>query len=177
MISSKADLPTFLTAIHWNGGTYASFSLVLSPDNQQVLSGSCVLLRELFTDKSFNCSLFWNPPKPTKLNLSILDLSVFNFPDGKLVSDYVSSSSLPHSFTQDLVTLSLDQLANNDVSSFVIIAFLHPISDNFIKIIVLLYPSTAFNLRCQEILRGLTLLSGSRHLSCGWLPLLLQFSL
>ena len=143
-ISSNADLPTFLTSIHWNGGAYASFPLVLSPDNQRVISGSCVLLGELFTDKSYNCSLFWNPPNPTKLNLSIPDLGIFNFPDGKLVSDYVPSSSIPHSFTQDHLTLDSDQLANNGVSPFVLRAFLHPITDDFIKIIVLLYP-------CNEV--------------------------
>ncbi len=139
-ISSNADLPTFLTAVHWNGGAYATFPLTLSPDNQRVLSGSCVLLGELFSDKSFNCNLFWNPPQPTKLILSIPDLSVFNFPDGKLVSNYLPSSAIPHSFSQSASVLSQDQLTNKGVSPFTLRAFLHPISDEFIKIIILLYP-------------------------------------
>ena len=139
-ISTLADIPTFLTAVNWNGGAYAVIALRLSPDNQRVLSGTCALVGNLFADKVINCNLFWQPVIATKLTLSIPSLNIFNFPDGKLVSDYLPSSAFPHEFSHNDAVITEDDYPATGISSFVLRAFVSPSTDAFVKIIILLYP-------------------------------------
>ena len=139
-ISTLADIPTFLTAVNWNGGAYAVIALRLSPDNQRVLSGTCALVGNLFTGKVINCNLFWQPVIATKLTLSIPSLNIFNFPDGKLVSDYLPSSAFPHEFSHNDAVITEDDYPATGISSFVLRAFVSPSTDAFVKIIILLYP-------------------------------------
>ena len=139
-ITSLTDLPTFLTPVSWNGGAYAVLVLTLSPDNQRVLSGTCALVGNLFTDKIVNCNLFWQPTETTKLTLSLPSLSVFNFPAGNLVSDYLPSSAIPHEFSLANTIIPDAELPANGLSSFVLRAFVSPCTDSFVKIIILLYP-------------------------------------
>ena len=146
-ISSLADIPTFLTAVNWNGGAYAVLALTLSPDNQRILSGTCALVGSLFSDKVINCNLFWQPSIATKLTLSIPSLSIFNFPDGKLVSDYLPASAIPHDFSHDDVIIPEDDYPETGISTFLLRAFVYPSTDLFVKIIILLYPCSEVTLQ------------------------------
>ena len=139
-ITSLTDLSTFLTPVSWNGGAHAVLVLTLSPDNQRILSGTCALVGNLFTDKIVNCNLFWQPTETTKLTLSLPSLSVFNFPAGNLVSDYLPSSAIPHEFSLANTIIPDAELPANGLSSFVLRAFVSPCTDSFVKIIILLYP-------------------------------------
>ena len=146
-ITSLTDLPTFLTPVSWNGGAYAVLVLTLSPDNQRVLLGTCALVGNLFSDKIVNCNLFWQPTEATKLTLSLPSLSVFNFPAGKLVSDYLPSSAIPHEFSLANTIIPDAELPANGLSSFVLRAFVSPCTDSFVKFIILLYPCSEATLQ------------------------------
>ena len=139
-VTSLSDIPTFLTAVNWNGGAYAILALTLSPDNQRILSGTCALVGNLFSEKVINCNLFWQPSIATKLTLSIPSLSIFNFPDGKLVSDYLPASMLPHHFSHDDAVIPVEDYPAAGISTFLLRAFIYPSTDAFVKIILLIYP-------------------------------------
>ena len=140
-ISSTNDIPNFLRVVNWNRGAYGVISLNLSPDNLRVSSGSFNLVGSLFASKIFNAANFWPTLTPISLSINLPDLSLFKFPDGKLVSSYLSSSLISHSFTQNGAVLSPDSYPNHGISAFCLRAFVYPSTDAFVKIILTLIPS------------------------------------
>ena len=82
------------------------------------------------------CNLFWQPIVAPKLTLSIPSLRIFNFQDGKLVSDYLDSSALLHEFSHNNAVTLEDDYPATGILSFILRAFLSPCTDTFDKIIV-----------------------------------------
>ena len=140
-IDAISDLPFLLQQVNWNKGAYSVFCLVLSPDNQRVLNGSVNLIGSLFKNKSYNAALFWPTSSPTNLTLSLKDLSIFQFPNGSLTSNYVPCSAFQHSFLQNGAPVAAADLTNLGITPFCLRAHLYPTTDTFMKMIISLTPS------------------------------------
>ena len=122
-----------------NGGDYAVLALTLSPDNQHVLSGACAQVGSLFSEKVMTCNLFWQPIIAPKLTHSIPSLSIFNFPDGKLVSAYLASSALPHEFSHDNAVILEDDYPATGILSFILRAFVSSVQTRLYPVQTRLY--------------------------------------
>jgi len=107
-----------LPDVNWNGGAVGCLSASLSVDNERVENTTFHLLGELWADKIFNVSSFWPTTTATSLTLSLGNLTVFSFPEGSLVSNYVCSSELNFSFTQGTTTISEDDFEAANISEF-----------------------------------------------------------
>ena len=140
-LNAVNDLPGFLAGVGWNLGAYGAFTLSLSPDNQRVLNGAFNLIGSLFNNRNYNAALYWPTTTPVTLSLSLPDLSIFHFPNSSLVSNYVPSSALTHSFNQNNVPLPASSLVNLGITPFCIRAHIYPTTDSFVKIILSLSPS------------------------------------
>ena len=140
-IQSSNDLPAFLTNVGWNQGAYGVFTLTLSPDNQRVLNGSFNLIGSLFINRTYNAALFWPTPSPISLTLSLPNLNIFTFPNSSLVSNYVPSSALTHSFSQNNTVLAAADLTNLGITPFCLRAHIYPSTDAFVKIVLTISPS------------------------------------
>ena len=135
------ELPNFLRVVNWNRGAYGVIALNLSLDNQRIASGSFNLVGTLFPTKIFNAANFWPTVSPISLSISLPDLSIFKFPDSKLVSSYLASSLITHSFTQNRVVLLPESYPNLGISAFCLRAYVDPSTDAFVKIVITLTPS------------------------------------
>ena len=129
-----------LSRTNWNGGALGCLSATLTGDNCRVDSATFHLLGKLWANKNFNASSLWTTQSATTLSISIEDLTVFSFPDGSLVSNYVSSADLPFSFTQAGEVIDDEEFSVAGVSSFCLRAFAYPTTDAFAKVVLLLFP-------------------------------------
>ena len=140
-VNSTSDFATTLfSGINWNGGILGCVSISLSADNNRVSSASFHLLGKLWSDKAFNAGSYWNTDAPTQLICSIPDLTIFHFPPGSLCSEYVSSSDLTFSFTQNGAVVPTTSFSQVGLTDFCIRAFCYPSSDAYAKLTILLFP-------------------------------------
>jgi len=135
-----------LPDVNWNGGAVGCLSASLSVDNERVENTTFHLLGELWADKIFNVSSFWPTTTVTSLTLSLGNLTVFSFPEGSLVSNYVCSSELNFSFTQGTTTISEDDFEAANISEFCLRAYAHPNTDSFAKIVIMIFPCSLASL-------------------------------
>ena len=133
---------SFLSNLNWNQGALGIICLSLSADNQNVASGNLVLLGNLFDSKTVNANHFWTCSSPTTLTIKLPDLTIFSFPDGSLVSNYVQSSDFSYHFTRNSSIIQQTDLISESLSDFCLRAFIYPTSDSYARILVLLYPAT-----------------------------------
>ena len=140
-VDSTSDFaPVLLSEVNWNGGALGCLSATLTGDNERVECTTFHLLGELWSNKVFNVSSFWPTEEATTLTLSLDDLTVFTFPEGSLVSNYVCSSELTYSFSQNGSIITEENFTTAKISDFCLRAFAHPTTDSFAKIIILIYP-------------------------------------
>jgi len=133
---------SLLSNLNWNQGAIGLVCLTLSADNQNVASGNLVLLGILFNTKTINANHFWICNSPTSLTISIPDLSVFSFPDGTMVSNYVPSSAFSFHFSRNNSIIQPSDLSSAELSDFCLRAFVYPTSDSYARILILLYPAS-----------------------------------
>ena len=140
-VTNHAEIATtLLRHASWNGGGIRLFSLSLSQDNRSVSSGSFHLAGSLFEDRSYNAGVYWELSSAVTLKLSIEDLSIFNFPDSRMVSDHVSSADLSFSFLEDDQEITADNYDDFGLTPFCIRAYAYPTSDTWSKIVLILNP-------------------------------------
>ena len=94
----------------------------------------------LWSKKSFHTAAFWTTLNPTILTLSLPDLSVFSFPPGSLCSAYLNSSDLQFSFSQNEQDIPPNLYQSTGLSTFCLRSFVHPTSDSYAKLSIILYP-------------------------------------
>ena len=133
---------SLLSNLNWNQGAIELVCLTLSADDQNVASGNLVLLGILFNTKTINANHFWICSSPTSLTISIPDLSVFSFPDGTMVSNYVPSSAFSFHFTRNNSLIQPSDLSSAELSDFCLRAFVYPTSDSYARILILLNPAS-----------------------------------
>ena len=151
-VDSASDLAQILLPnVNWNGGAVGCLSATLTADNERVESASFHLLGELWMDKVFNVSNFWPTTTATSLNLSLEDLTVFSFPEGSLVSNYVCSTELDYSFSQGSSTIMREDFDAAFLSEFCLRAFAHPTTDSFAKIVIMIYPCSLATLTAYPL--------------------------
>ena len=140
-VNSVSDFdPILFSGINWNKKAIGCLSVNLSADNLRVDKATFHLLGSLWSKKSFHTAAFWTTLNPTILTLSLPDLSVFSFPSGSLCSAYLNSSDLQFSFLQNEQDIPPNLYQSTGLSAFCLRAFVHPTSDSYAKLTILLYP-------------------------------------
>ena len=109
-------------------------------------------MRNLAIWESVNAANFWNLDSPTSLILSILDSSIFSFPNGSLCSKFLDSSSFKFSFKQRETTLSKEAQAAARIHGFSLRALLMPISATYTCIWITLVPISLASLLADHLL-------------------------
>ena len=127
---------------------FLGFSLL--GDNKRISTGNLYLCGSIFpTNKtccSFTAKRLWPDIEDNiKLNFGFENLALFQLREN-LVSDYIDGSNFTHSVvstTQDAVKLlSPAEAAEAGLGNFCVRAFVHPISESYLKLVVLIFPQS-----------------------------------
>ena len=129
-----------LPRANWNEGALGVICLNLSPDNLRVANATLLLQGTLIANKIINVSTFWDEAPGVSLSITLDDLTIFNFPDGSLVSEYVASDEFENTFTLDNNILAADELEDAGVSNFCLRSHVYPSTADHAKMVITLYP-------------------------------------
>ena len=135
---------------NWSGEVAGTVGLTLSNENRRVLDGRFILLGALCTDKRVNATKYWSnmdaaggsaqsQPEALSFSFSIPDCTVFKFPNGGLVSEYVDGDAIPHKFLKGDMQVPEEELPDSYLG-FSIRAFVVPTREAYARISVLLFP-------------------------------------
>ena len=139
--------------------------LSLSNNNKRVIKGRMFLIGSLCKEKKEAAAKFWNNQEQLSLVFSLDDCSIFNFPNGGLVSELVDGSTIPHCFQRGEEPVPSGTLPDTIVG-FSVKCFIIPTRDTYAKLIILLFPLPKdmllelHPLSSNPLFPGLTLFSG-----------------
>ena len=131
---------SLLSNLNWSKQVFCMTGLKLAPDNFRITGSAIFLLGSLFKEKQITVTNYWAFTAPTILTLSVPDTSIFSFPNGSLVSEYLDSTALQFSFSQQGSLLPPETLSTAGLVGFALRAHLMPISAAFIRLWITLAP-------------------------------------
>ena len=136
-----------LLAPNGSDSLQAFIALELKPDNSAPQNANIYLKGSFFSEGSrvVNCKKFLNIPTPLQLVIEEIPCSKFTF-ENSLVSKYVDGGSLSCYFRRDKNAdrLSQPEALAAGFRGFSLRCFLLPLSENRIKVAIVIYPRSFF---------------------------------